>query len=194
MELPPEIENQIAEFSNDPTPEGLRGLQNLCSTNRFLADLCRNDNFWKRLYQRLHPKVTKPPFATWRRSYQILVNSQKIDLMSPEFYKTDFTELLQGLIDVASFQIERDFSVVATDGRLYSFRKGDYIVGVTVVEGHLIIEGHQFAGEWETYLNYRGITDELEDWEVANLMRDDNAPLWYQVVIPLRLTLTLNIL
>ena len=78
MELPPEIEEIIAEFISDHTLQGLQRLINFCATNSYLNNLCNDDNFWKRVYQQLRPEATWPPIISWRLSYLSLIAGHNI--------------------------------------------------------------------------------------------------------------------
>ena len=127
----------------DPTPEGLHALLNLCSTDRHLNTLCRDDRFWQGLYQRLHPEITEPPLGTWRHSYVVLIRSQELTI-TPTMVSnmSNLNQVIVDIVDPSTATIRKDFSARDINGKLQSFRTGDRILSadITHIERNFAIE------------------------------------------------------
>ena len=155
--IPRDIYQAIAE-QIDPTLHGLRDLLNLCSAH---PNLCKDDNFWRRLYQRLHPEVTEEPLETWRLSYITLIKSQDISLKQ---LKTS-TEVIDNLVDVEMWMrrsannlimeamsgtMKRAISGVDVDNKVFALDEGEDVYAVYDTGGQI-------------HLSIPGETDEDED-------------------------------
>ena len=159
MALVQDMQAQILE-SVDPTPEGLRTLFNLCRSNRFTSELCRNDLFWRRLYLKVRPESGDlPPQGSWRQSYIDLINRQNRVAITLEENNNSVVKSLFHRQRGGNYVVKREFSAADTYGRLWHLLQGDIVYDV-----------YQTMNLLNIRYNPEPSGDELEDMVWAELI------------------------
>lgn len=196
--LPPQFLTQInpllvtssTESTIDPLPQGITGtkdtdmelllrmddetLASTCQTNRYISELCRDEQFWKRRSQRIFSgKYTMVkeffPGLSERDLYQRIKKYGYFDMELWELiikkYPTDE--------DIQTFLQEQGINVIPIDTRFEEGSFEAFFNGVRNVNPYIVYmyikhrDNPPDKDAFEEYIEQSGMTELLEDYEFS---------------------------